>query len=52
MPFDHDEFIVGPMPRTVEAYRAYKQKASDFIRARNQRILNSNQHESRMPVYA
>jgi len=42
MPFDPEEFPVGPFPRSIEAYRAYKQKASDFIEARNERILASS----------
>jgi hypothetical protein len=49
MPFDGDEFVVGPMPKTVKAYRAYKKKASDFIRARNQRILESSRWERGIP---
>ena len=42
MPFNAEEFPVGPFPRSIEAYRAYKQAASDFIEARNQRILASS----------
>ena len=41
MPFDHDEFIVWPIPTTIDAYKAYKRLAVEFIQARNQRILES-----------
>ena len=42
-PFNKDEveFKTYPFPRTKEAYREYMRKASDFINARNQRILAS-----------
>jgi len=36
-----DDFIPWPLPKTTEAYRAYKQHALDFIEARNNRILAS-----------
>lgn len=34
-----EEFETYPFPRSIEAYREYKRKASDFIAARNSRIL-------------
>jgi hypothetical protein len=37
-----EKFETYPFPKSVEAYRAYKQKASDFIEARNERILASS----------
>ena len=36
-----DDFKPWPLPASVEAYRAYKQLAEDFIEARNNRILES-----------
>jgi hypothetical protein len=39
MPFD--KFLPGPLPTTIEAYRAYKARAIEFIEARNERILSS-----------
>ena len=36
-----DGFKPWPLPKTIEAYRAYKQHALDFIGARNRRILAS-----------
>ena len=36
------KFIPSPIPKTIETYRAYKQNAVDFIKARNQRILASD----------
>ncbi len=36
-----DDFKPWPLPASVEAYRAYKQLAVEFIHARNQRILES-----------
>ena len=44
---DFDEFVPWPMPADVDLYKAYKQKASDFIRARNQRMLESGVYQSR-----
>ena len=41
-----EKFETYPFPRTVETYRAYKQKASDFIEARNKRILASGCYSS------
>ena len=36
-----DDFKPWPLPASVEDYRAYKQLAEDFIKARNNRILES-----------
>jgi hypothetical protein len=36
-----EDFKPWPLPASVEAYRAYKQHAEDFIEARNNRILES-----------
>jgi len=36
-----EEFKTYPFPESVKLYREYKQNASDFIRARNNRILAS-----------
>ena len=36
-----EEFRTYPFPESVPEYREYIQNASDFIRARNERILNS-----------
>lgn len=36
-----EEFKTYPFPESAEEYREYKQNASSFIRARNQRILAS-----------
>ncbi len=35
------DFKPWPLPESIEAYRAYRQLATDFIEARNQRILES-----------
>jgi hypothetical protein len=37
-----EKFETYPFPKSVKAYRAYKQKASNFIEARNKRILASS----------
>ena len=34
-------FDYPPLPNNVEAYQAYKNNMMDFVRARNQRMLNS-----------
>ena len=39
LPFDG--FDHPPLPNTVKAYQAYKKNLMDFVKARNQRILNS-----------
>ena len=36
MPFD--DFTTGPLPRTLDAYLAYRERAIEFIESRNQRI--------------
>jgi hypothetical protein len=36
MPFD--DFITGPYPGTRDAYLAYRERAIEFIRARNRRL--------------
>ena len=39
MPFQ--DFSTSPLPASMDAYRAYRQLAVDFIEARNHRILES-----------
>ncbi len=39
MPFE--DFNTSPLPASMDAYRAYRQLAVDFIEARNHRILES-----------
>jgi hypothetical protein len=39
MPFA--DFTTSPLPETVEVFRAYRELAIDFIKARNHRILQS-----------
>jgi len=39
LPFDG--FDHPPLPNNIEAYQAYKKNLMDFVKARNQRILNS-----------
>ena len=34
-----EDFTTSPLPASLEAYRAYRQVAMDFIEARNRRIL-------------
>jgi len=36
-----EKFEIYPFPKSIEAYRAYTRKASNFIAARNERILAS-----------
>jgi hypothetical protein len=36
-----EDFTTSPLPQTVEAFRAYRELAIDFIKARNHRILRS-----------
>ena len=44
LPFD--SFDQPPLPSNVEEYQSYKKHLIDFVRARNQRMLNStNQHQ-------
>ena len=44
LPFD--SFDHPPLPNNVEEYQSYKKHLIDFVRARNQRMLNStNQHQ-------
>lgn len=44
LPFD--SFDQPPLPSNVEEYQFYKKHLIDFVRARNQRMLNStNQHQ-------
>jgi len=43
LPFD--SFDHPPLPNNVEEYQSYKKHLMDFVRARNQRILNSTQNQ-------
>ena len=44
LPFD--SFDQPPLPSNVEEYQSYKKHLIGFVRARNQRMLNStNQHQ-------
>ena len=43
LPFD--SFDHPPLPNNVEEYQSYKKHLMDFLRARNQRILNSTQNQ-------
>ena len=43
LPFD--SFDHPPLPNNVEEYQSYKKQLMDFVRARNQRILNSTQNQ-------
>ena len=36
-----EDFTTSPLPASIEAYRAYRQLAIEFIEARNCRILQS-----------
>jgi len=36
-----DNFVSPPLPTTVDEYLSYKTKVIEFIKARNQRMLNS-----------
>jgi len=40
-PFNDDDFVPWPFPKTIEAYREFKRLSIEFIDARNQRILES-----------
>jgi hypothetical protein len=40
-----EDFSVSPLPGGFDAYRTYRQRALEFIEARNERILNSRSIE-------
>jgi hypothetical protein len=40
MPFE--DFTASPLPRTLDGYFAYRQRAIEFIESRNRRIADSS----------